>query len=266
MNNTVFVNAGFTFAVNKYINNKKTPEGIEFNSFLVVVIRLLAIIYDELDIINPFYLDNEMSLDSNLQKYGYSHSNVIEFKNKINSFYEKENEEDFFEIQKMLIDMFMKKKVTLNVSEAEINSFKFLLYSPYSVNPLMVSYNFLLTNEPLKVLNYFEQSISQNVKKKSDKPKETLNLEAYQLFKYSLDDIKNMSSEELANVNKKIYNYFQVNENAINKTYLLDKAVYDFKNPRHSYSTGNGYVDILFIMALMATLAMIIIIITFFVL
>lgn len=266
MNNTIFVNAGFTSAVNDYLNNKSIPEGIKYNSFLVVVIRMLTIIYDELDIINPFYLNNEMSLDSNLQKYGYSHSKVMEFKEKIQSFYEKENDSDFIEIQKMLIDMFMKKKVILNISDTEIETFKQLLYSPSSANPLMVSYNFLITNTPFKVIEYFDASLTQNIKRKSDKPKETLNLEAYELFKYSLEDIKNMSSDELDTINKKIYNYFQVNENAINKTYLLDKAVYDFKNPKPSYSTGNGYVDILFIMGLVATLGMIILLITFFIL
>ena len=79
MNTNIFVNEAFTNGLNDYLNNKNNPESVKFNSFLVVVIRLLTIIYDELDILNPFYLNNERSLDTNMTKYGYSLENVNEF-------------------------------------------------------------------------------------------------------------------------------------------------------------------------------------------
>ena len=40
----VFVNEAFTIAINDYLNNKNSIEGVKFNTFMVVVIRLLMII------------------------------------------------------------------------------------------------------------------------------------------------------------------------------------------------------------------------------
>jgi len=266
MEKGIFVNEAFTYAINEYLSSKKQPEGIKYNSFFVVVIRLLTIIYDELDILNPFYLGNEESLMTNMVKFGYLEENVNEFKRLLQRFYENESETNFIKIQKMLIDMFAKKKVTLNISDDEIATFARTLYSPYAGNSLLVSYNFLMSKDTFEVIKYFDKQMAENIKKVISKPKETLNLEAYEILKYSLEDIKTMNSEELDEVNKEVYNYFNINANAINKNYLLDKAVFDFNHPKPSLSTGNGYVDILFFLAIISTVGMVLLIITLIVL
>ena len=260
--NKSFINEAYDAAIKMYLNEKHNKEGIKYNSFVVVVIRLLSIIYDELDIITPYQLSDESMFYSNLQKYGYPLEKIMEFNDSFLSFYNNENKIDFIKIQKMLIDMYVKKKITLNVSEEEVNAFKDLLYSPNAKNPLIASYNFLMANNPTEVLDYCNEMFDKNSKMKIEKAKETLSYDAYETLKISLSDIEQMSAEELENVNKQVYNYFSINENAINKDYLLDKAIYDMKNPKPAFSTGNGYVDILFILAIIATLIMIIFIIT----
>ena len=266
MEKGIFVNEAFTSAVTEYLDSKEYPEGIKYNSFFVVVIRLLTMIYDELDILNPYYLKDESALDNNLKKYGFAQEHVMEFKKTLQRYYENEGENNFIKLQKLLIDMFAKKKVSLKLSENEIEQFRFLLYSPFAQNPLLVSYNFLMTKDPFEVVKYFDKQMAENTKKVISKPKETLNLEAYEILKYSLEDIKSMNSEELDEVNKKVYNYFDINANAINKNYLLDKAVYDYHHPRSALSTGNGYVDILFFLSIVATVGMVILLLTLFVL
>ena len=262
MENSNFVNEAFTYAINEYLNNKENPEGVAFNSFYAVVIRLLTLIYDELDIVNPFYFNNEISLNNNLKKYGYTDQEIINFKTALQNYYENKTEDGFIFIQKSLINMFIKKYNSLKLTENEISSFRSLLYSPYSSNPLMVSYNFLMAKKPNEILDYFDKCVAENGKKEITKPKETLNLEAYEILKYSLEDIKNMSPEKLDEVNKEVYNYFDINANAINKKYLLDKAVFDYNHPKPALSTGNGYVDILFFLSIVATVGMIILVIT----
>ena len=257
-----FINEAYEYAIKMYLNEKHNKEGIKYNSFAVVVIRLLNIIYDELDIITPYQLKDETIFYNNLQKYGYPYDSIIEFNNAFLSFYKDENRIDFIKIQKMLIDMYAKKRVTLNVSQNEENEFKNLLYTPNSNNPLIASYNFLMAKNPNEILDYCNESFDKNNKMKVDKAKERLSYDAYETLKISLSDIENMNAEELENVNKQVYNHFNINENAINKDYLLDKAINDIKNPKPAYSTGNGYVDILFILAIIATLIMIIFIIT----
>ena len=266
MDNGVFVNDAFTYAVNEYLNCRRNKEGIKTNSFFVVVIRLLSIIYDELDIIGPFFNKNEKLLKDNLGKYSLSEEQINAFFNYLNNYYKMPNEDDFIKIQKMIIDMFIKKKLCIDLSTEEIKMFKDLLYSPYSASPLMVSFNFKMTSNVFEVLNYFEKELKENVKVVVERPKETLNFDAYKVLNYSLDDINNMTADELDIINKQVYNHFEINNNAINKDYLLDKAVYDLNHPKPSFSTGNGYVDILFVLSMITTLGMIILLITLFLL
>lgn len=63
MKNGVFISEAFTSVINDYLKGMSHPEGVTYNTFLVVVIRLLTLIYDELDILNPFYLNNEQALN-----------------------------------------------------------------------------------------------------------------------------------------------------------------------------------------------------------
>lgn len=265
MKNGVFISEAFTSVINDYLKGKSHPEGVTYNTFLVVVIRLLTLIYDELDILNPFYLNNEQALNDNLEKYGYSYNNICTFKRTFNHFYEKENSEDFINIQKMLIDMFALKKKSMDLKESEIDSFKDLLYTVKSPNPLITSYNFLMAKDVNEIENYFEKIVKENVYKKKEREKKKLNIDAYEILKYSLEDINKMDADQLDEVNKKVYNYFDINENAINKDYLLDKAVFDFNNPKPSLSTGNGYVDILLILSIVVTLGLVIFLLTIFV-
>lgn len=266
MDNKVFVNEAFTYAINQYLNSKQMPESEQYNSFFVVVVRTLMAIYDELDLLNPYYFSDEKLLMTNLSKYGYGSVEIEELLKEMQNYYQKESDDGFIFIEKRLVDMFIQKFRSMKISQEEINNFRYMLYTPRAKSPLMVSYNFLMAKNPNEIQNYFETELEKNARIETEKVKETLNLEAYEILKYSLEDIKQMSAEELDDVNKKVYNYFDINANAINKKYLLDKAVYDYNHPRSAFSTGNGYVDILFILSLVATLAMVILIITFIIL
>lgn len=261
MESGVFVNKGFTFALSEYLSNKSNPNGINFNSFYVVIIRTLATIYDELDIVNPYYINSYDTLLTNLIKYGYSSNDVQKFFKAIDEYYHTETSDGFVFIEKCLVDMFIKKSLSKNLKDIEKDAFRKVLYSPYSPNPLMVSYNYLMTKDPYEIVNYFDKKIVENVYKEPEKPKETLNIEAYQALNYSIDDIKKMSSTELDAVNKKVYSFFDINENAINKGYLLDKAVYDHNHPKPSFASA-GFMNILFFISILAAVGMIVLIIT----
>lgn len=261
MENKVFINESFTKALNDYLTCKNNIKGIKYNSFVVVVIRMLIIIYDELDITNPYDFNNENMLYNNLTKFGYSKDNIIRFFELFNSYNQKENKDDFINIQKMLIDMMMQKKKTINVMSEELEEFRNLLYSNQSSNPLQIAYNFLLTGSSNEVLDYFDQNSPLFEKKIAPKVTKKLNIGAYEALKYSIDDIENMNADELEEVNKKVYNYFEINENAVNSDYLLDRAVIEFNKPK--LATNGGFVNILLFLAVISTVAMIIAIITF---
>lgn len=269
----VFINEAFSKAINDYQNSIDNPQGIKYNSFLVVVIRLLVSIYSELDIINPYMMEDEDLLKTNLAKFNYHKTNIELFLSNLELFYDYElvNEKKkiksknpyFIEIQKSLVDMFICKKLNFYITEEETNTFYDLLYTPYSKNPLRVSFNFLQSKDPLEVDSYFRKEMREKIKVILPKEKNYLNVKAYELLNMSFDNIKNLSENELNKVNSEVYDYFKIRENAINKEYLLEKAIEAKLRENNKITSGNGYVDILLVMSVVCTALMILGIIVF---
>lgn len=261
-----FTNTILGECISKYQNSKNDPEGIEYNSFFVVVVRLLVLIYDELDIITPYKTGSEELLNSNLAKYGFEYENIINFKAALQRYSLNPNCEDYTKIEKYLVDMLAKKKQAFKLSNEDTEKFRKLISSPYAENTLIISDNYLMTKDPNEIINYFDNKMKENTEVVIAKAKELLNMGAYQALNYSLDDINAMSAEEVDEINKRVYAHFNIKDSAINKKYLLDKAVYDMNHPTPAYSTGNGFVDMLFFLSILATIVLIIAVISIFLL
>ena len=92
--NQFFINEAFDKAVNDYLKSADQPQGIVYNSFLVVVARILIIMYSELDILNSLAINDEELLKKNLMRFGYSASSLEIFFSNLQQYYdiEKENE------------------------------------------------------------------------------------------------------------------------------------------------------------------------------
>ncbi len=262
----VFINEAITKAINDYLNSSDNIQGVTYNSFLVVALRSLISIYSELDIINPKVMDDADLLKDNLSKFGYDKSDVEVFLSNMQLFldFEKENEKRniknknpyFIIIQKELVDMLIKKKLNFYLTEAEVIEFYDLLYTPYCKNPLRVSYNFLQASDALEVDRYFKIQMKNNVKVVLPKEKHYLSAKAYEILNYSFDDIKNMNSGDVDKVNSQVYDYFKIRENAINKEYLLEKAIETLNRENNRVTSGNGYVDILLVISIICTVLM----------
>ena len=211
-------------------------------------------------------IGDEKLLKENLAKFGYSPDAIMMFLSNLQLFLDIENDNNqkeikdknpyFITIQKELVDMFIKKKVNFYITEVEVNEFYDLLYTPYSKNPLRVSYNFLNATDVLEIDKYFKSEMRSNVKVVMPKEKHYLNVKAYELLNYSMDDIKNMSSGDVDRVNSLVYDYFKIRENAINKEYLLEKAIEKIERENNKVTSGNGYVDILLILSVISTVFM----------
>lgn len=269
----VFINETFTKAIDDYLNNKNDPEGVIYNSFLVVVIRMLVLIYSELDIINPLMTDNEKALKENLIKFEYPLEAVEKFFIDLQKYDEIENKNQnndikiansyFISIQKQLVDMLIKKKLNFHLTEREVLDFYDLLYTPHTKNTLRLSYNYLTSQNISEVDEYFRRELKENVKIIKAQDKEILNVKAYEILNYLMDDIYKMDNDELTKINHQVYDYFQIRENAINKEYLLEQALLNLEREKNKLTTGNGYVDILLIMGVISTAILIISIILY---
>lgn len=271
---TFFVNEAFDKAINDYINSLDKKEGVLFNSFLVVVIRLLINIYGELDIINPYKVKNEFALDSNLMKYGLDKDSVSEFKRLLDGFYKierknmlslkKETNVYFILVQKKLIDMFNFKRINYGITESDRKEFFDLLYTPGTSNVLRLSYNYLNAENVYEIAEYFKEAmVSEPIKKsedKKEKQKELLSFDIYKMFGVGIPQISQMNEKEVENLNKQIYKSFDISENAINKEYLLEEHIKAIKMQNNKITTGNGYVDILLVMSIIFTTLMVVVI------
>ncbi len=269
----VFINNAFSKAVNNYTKSNDNVQGVMYNSFLVVVIRSLISIYSELDIINPMVIGDEELLKENLAKFGYDKTDIEVFLSNLQLFddFEVLNENNnvkkknpyFLIIEKDLINMLIKKKLNFFITEHELKVFYDLLYTPNSTNPLRVSYNYLMSNDEWEIDNYFKTEMKNNVKVVLPKEKHLLNPKAYEILNYNIEDIKNMSETEINKINSLVFDYFKIRENAINKEYLLEKAIEAMEREKDKITSGNGYVDILLVLSVIITIVMVVGIIAF---
>lgn len=265
----VFINEALTKAIIDYQNSKTEPAGVVFNSFLVVVLRSLICIYSELDIFNPYITGNADSFKENLAKFGYPKEKIELLLTNLNNFYLEEKEhygknDYFLEIEKQLVDMLICKKMNFHLTEKEVKDFYELLYTPRTPDPLRVSFNYVNSNGNIyEIDEYFRKQMQENVKVIEVKEKNLLNLKAYEILNYSPEVIYKMSSEDIDKVNEQVYDYFKIRENAINKEYLLEKAIDEYLKEKNKITTGNGYVDILIIMSVICTTIMLISVVAF---
>lgn len=267
--NNYFVNELFDSAIKQYIDSKSYPDGKVYNSFLVVLIRILCSIYEELDLLNPYHTNDMEMLYTNLKRYGANDKKINEFfellelynyieeKNKKNNL--KVNNEYFIEIQKNLIDLFIYKKKSIKLTNEDYKEFFDLLYTPATSNPLRQSFNYLNASDIYEIAKYYQDRINESEEMIITEKKELLNMDVYKLFNYKISDISKMNNEQIKDLNKNIYASLNINENAINKDYLIDEFVNSYKyNENNKITTGNGYVDILLVMSIIITCVMII--------
>ena len=277
MREEYFVNIAFEKSIQDYLANANNEEGYIYNTFPVVVIRVLALIYGKLDILNPYYLKNSIVFMNNLGKYGLSNSEVALFKDDFLRFYEFEEQNKsrkiklknpyFTNIQKYLVDMFAAKKKNKEVSLVEEEKFLDLIYSSHTTHPYRISYNYLNSNDLSFIEKYYYSKLNEmdvTMELALDKTiSGNLNLEALNLLGVNLTNLKNMSTEEIKEAQSKAYEYFEVDAESINRDKELNKAVDYYKLHGKKITSGNGYVDILLLMSVIVTSLSVISIIIF---
>ena len=266
MNKDYFLNIAMDQALKLYLSNSNDENGLIYNSFLVVTIRILALIYNEADLLNPYYLNNQVVFMNNLTKYGMSITDVHLFKDELFNYYNfecsnaskviKEKNPYFTNVLKFLVDMFVLKKKTVGVSFEDEEKFLELAYTSHTKNPYRVSYNYLVSENPLFIEKYYysklnEMEVTRDLTKTINLP---LNLEALNYVGVNLTNLKNMSEEELAQAQNKAYDYFDVDADSLKRNEQLENSLEYLKNyGKRKITTGNGYVDILLLMSVIAT-------------
>lgn len=277
MKEKCFINIAFQKAIEEYINSSNNKDGIIYNSFLVVTIRILELIYGRLDILNPYYLNNDVTFFNNLAKYGMNRADIALFKEEFLSYYEFEIENNKRKIKKpnpyfkatlrYLIDMFVAKKNNTEVSFSEEEQFLELIYTVHTKNPYRISEGYFMMGDLLFSEKYYYSKLNAlDVTKEHDLSKTIrtdLNLEALNMIGVSLSNLKNMSDTEIEKAKNSAYQYFEVDAESPNREENLKERMKYYKLYGTKITSGNGYVDILLLMSVIVTSLSVISIIIF---
>ena len=263
-----FVNQAFSDAIELYLKFKNNKESSEYHSFFVVVIRTLVYIYGELDIINPYITQNEVNmggLDNNLNKYGFPNDKIQDFKNQFLLYQEQKQQgkkpnSAFLKIEKYLIDMFLYKKRYNSISDEELHEFQNLLYLPQNSNQIMQTELEENVVQKEELWLYFQSKHYETTHAFAleEIKRYTLLPDAYFLLGYNMNQIESMTDQDLTSVNKQIFDFFRVDINQPNKDEMLEKAVNYYKRYGNRLTSGNGYVDLLLFLSIIATVIFIV--------
>lgn len=258
MNDNIFVNEAINSGILNFINNTNS------NDFTTIIIKTLIHIYGQLDIINPYKTNSESSFDDNITKFGYKKEDLSIFKQNVMNFYLSINEHPnkyFNEIEKQLIDMYFIKVKKTKQDIIDIENFKKMiqfesteLNSLYSINNGEISKYFSFKSK-LNSCNIKYYLIENN----------TLNKEAYEFLGYSYDNINNMNNQQIAEINKKIFEYFKIDDTKDDKYLRVDQAIAYYKQfpKKQELKKENGYVELVLLSAfvLVSILAIIIVVV-----
>ena len=267
MKGTYFVNIAFTEAIKSYLASSENEDCLTYNSFLVVVIRILALIYGRLDILNPYYLNNSVAFFNNLAKYGMSRADIALFKEELLNFYnfDLENEKRNIKLKNpyckkvltYLVDMFIAKKKNAEVSYKEEDAFLELAYTTHTKNYYRMSYGYFMIDNPMYIEKYYYSKLNElEMTREIDLNKTIstdLNLEALNFIGISLSNLKNMSTQDIEKAKNEAYNYFEVDATSPTKDSELEQKMSYYKMTGRKVATGNGYVNILLLMSVIAT-------------
>lgn len=169
----------------------------------------------------------------------------------------------FLQLEKDLIDMFCLKNQVMHLSEEEISVFK--EYICFSNNSVLQDYLHLFIQDPTMLDRYFASKLyySNHSFQLIPVHRKTLYLDAYLLLGYSANQIANMSDQELNTVNEQVYQFFKIPVNEKNRSELLVQAVNYYKRYGNRLTSGNGYVDLLLLLSVLATIVFLAILMAF---
>lgn len=119
MKDGIFVNRSFNEIMDDYLNN----DASKINTFNSIIVKILSVIYGDIDILNPYITKNAGSLFLNLSKYGYSKSSLNSFFDLIDKYYYLKNKNDLRNICFSLVDMIYLKNTCCFISETDFIDF-----------------------------------------------------------------------------------------------------------------------------------------------
>ena len=236
----IFVNNAINDSIVMYYQSKEKPLSLAYNTFLVTIMRMIILLYGELDITNCYHTKNEKGMggfDTNLTKYGYPEDQLENFKNNVEKFYEfdlkqrkrhiKRKNPYINRVQKNLVDMMFAKNRVVPLDGKKAKEFYNLLFTGESRDFYRRCYALAYEKHPYEVPKYFRKQMYLMTNKLTLIPvvKRQLSNEIYDLLGVDISVIPTLTQKQVDNLNQQIYNYYKVNERDYDKDAKLLEAI-----------------------------------------
>lgn len=254
-----FINPAIENGIVSYLLYKEGKTYPAIYTYEMNVIKVLTIIYGEKSILLPYKIDNEKAFECNLLMYDLRESDMLNFLKYLNSYYEfmknykseKKATGLTTEIEKILIEMIIKRGKRKEYTSAELKEFDKIfnpiegslkkLKSLVSVNNGLIARawetnRYELTNTQLRMIAVNPNLLDSNL---------------YSKYGYNITTIASLSEEEIERVNHTI----MIEENRV--TSIPEKINLFQRGNRIVFTTGNGFVDKLMLLSIIATELMI---------
>ncbi len=253
-----FINPAIEYGISSYL---KAKEGLPVETcytFEMSIIKALTIIYGEKSILLPYKIENEKAFECNLLMYDLKESdmqNFIKYMALYHQFLKNNHSHEkagglIVEIEKIIIEMIEKRSKHREFTEAEIREFD-TIFNPREGN-LRKLKSLINTNDGLIIKKWEDRKYgltNTQIKMMAINPN-LLEPYTYSKFGYDIKTIALLSEEEIRTINQRITEeedrFFEVEEKKKGK-----------KRNKIILTTGNGFVDKLMILSIVATEIMI---------
>lgn len=254
----IFINPAIENGISSYMLYKDGKTYPPLFTFEMNVIKVLTIIYGEKSVLLPYKIDNEKAFECNLLMYDLKESDMKNFIKYMNEYYEfmknykseKKATGLTTEIEKILLEMIIRRSKRKEFTRAEISEFDHI-FNPIDGNlkkikSLVSSDNGLIVraweSNKIELSNTQLRMIAVNPN--------LLDSNLYSKYGYNIKTIASLSEDEIEKVNHII----TIEENRISITPEKKNA---FKRGKIVLTTGNGFVDKLMLLSIVATELMI---------
>ena len=247
--NNIFINDSISSGISNYLLIKQEKDYDKAHIFEVYIIRCLCKIYGDINILNPYRINNENSFKSNLIMYGLSVKEMEEFINLMNEYSiwlnseKKVGKTDLTsKIEIILINMIVERNKVIKFTKKEIEFFD-KYFDPKNNN--FSNLHNLITKDINIVPIYWNRKkslLNSNVKFKLIRH-DLLSSSTYDKYGIDKDDISKMSEEKVRNINNRILES-EKETNKRNKKFIPKNVI---------ITSGNGFVDTLMLLSIMTT-------------
>ena len=251
--NNIFINDSIDAGISNYLLIKQGKDYDKAHIFETYIIRCLCKIYGDINILNPYRINNINSFKANLIMYGLSEKEMNEFISLMGDYSKWLNSEKNVgktditsKIEIVLINMIIYRNKIIKFTDNEIEFFD-KYFDPKNNN--FATLHNLITKDVNIVPMYWSRKkvlLNNNIKFKRIR-NDLLSSSVYDKYGIDKDDMSRMSEEKVRNINNRILESEKDTEKRSKKFIPKNLII----------TSGNGFVDTLMLLSIMTTEIMI---------